>query len=238
MFNFVQIHCPYPYNLPVTVAWSLPIKDRIELLFLLNLLSFELLNYTIMKKYFLFLLLGWCSQVQAQELAVSPVKWLTFEEAVEKSKVEKRKIFIDVYTDWCGWCKVMDKNTFTDPKIAKLLNEKFYPVKFDAEQTADVTFRGTTFKFVPYGNKGSHQLAMALLNNQMSYPNFVFLDEEFRIIPIIQGYTSLPGYRKPEEFHIFVDFISGDFYKTIGLEDYQKEYKSPYTTAGGTSGGK
>jgi thioredoxin-related protein len=201
------------------------------------------MNYRKMKKYFLVAFLGWFGQVDAQVKVAeaSPVKWLTFEEAVEKSKTEKRKIFIDVYTDWCGWCKVMDKNTFTDPKIAKLLNEQFYPVKFDAEQTGDVEFRGTTFKFVPYGNKGSHQLAMALLNNQMSYPNFVFLDEEFRIVPIIEGYTSLPGYRKPEEFHIFVSFVSGDFYKKLAFQDYQKEYKSPYsqvTPSSGSSGGK
>lgn len=182
------------------------------------------------------MLLAW-SPLWAQE--PSPVKWMTFEEAVEKSKTEKRKIFIDVYTDWCGWCKVMDKNTFTDPQIARMLNEQFYPVKFDAEQTADITFRGTTFKFVPYGNKGSHQLAMALLNNQMSYPNFVFLDEEFRIIPIIQGYTSLPGYRKPEEFHVFVNYISGDFYKKIAFDDFQqKEYKSPYKPTGTQAGGR
>src|SRR6478609_1156618 len=70
----------------------------------------------------------------------SPVKWLTFEQAVEKSKTEKRKIFIDVFTDWCGWCKVMDKNTFSEPNVAKLLNEEFYPVKFDAEQTEDAVF--------------------------------------------------------------------------------------------------
>ena len=57
------------------------------------------------------------------------VKWMSFEEAVAKSKIEKRKIFIDVYTDWCGWCKVMDKSTFNDPQVAKILNEKFYPVK-------------------------------------------------------------------------------------------------------------
>src|SRR5436189_3917103 len=101
-----------------------------------------------------------------KHLAGSAVKWMTFEEAVEKSKTEKRKIFIDVYTDWCGWCKVMDKNTFPDPEVAKLLNEKFYPVKLDAEQTADITFHGTTFKFVAMGNKGVHQLAAALLNNQ------------------------------------------------------------------------
>src|SRR6188472_2721840 len=91
-----------------------------------------------------------------------PVKWLTFEQAVEKAKTEKRPIFIDVYTDWCGWCKVMDKNTFSDPQVSKLLNEKFYAVKFNAEQHEDVVFQGTTFKFVPGGGKGYHQLAAAL----------------------------------------------------------------------------
>ncbi|MBS1506568.1 MAG: DUF255 domain-containing protein [Bacteroidetes bacterium] len=169
--------------------------------------------------------------------ATTTVKWMTFEQAVEKSKTEKRKIFIDVFTEWCGWCKVMDKNTFPDPEVAKLLNEKFYPVKFDAEQTEDVVFRGTTFKFIPYGNKGTHQLAAALLNNQLSYPNFVFMDEEFRIIPIIQGYTSLPGYRKPEEFHIFLSFVSGDFYQKLNIQDYQKQYKSPYNTSTQTGAG-
>jgi thioredoxin-related protein len=166
---------------------------------------------------------------RAQETGASPVKWMTFEEAVEKSKTEKRKIFIDVYTDWCGWCKVMDKNTFTDPQIARLLNEKYYAVKFDAEQTADVVFRGTTFKFVPFGNKGAHQLAMALLNNNLSYPNFVFLDEEFRIVPIFSGSTSVPGYRKPEEFHIFLAFVDGDHFKKLSIQEYQKQYKSPYS---------
>jgi len=164
-------------------------------------------------------------------LSGTAVKWMTFEEAVEKSKTEKRKIFIDVYTDWCGWCKVMDKSTFPDPEVAKLLNEKFYPVKLDAEQTADINFRGTTFKFVASGNKGVHQLAAALLNNQLSYPNFVFLDEEFRIIPIFQGYNSLPGFRKPEEFHIYLSFVALDFYQKVNVNDYQKEYKSPYTSS-------
>ena len=167
---------------------------------------------------------------QADNHFAGPVKWMSFAEAVEKSKTEKRKIFIDVFTEWCGWCKVMDKNTFPDPEIARILNEKFYPVKLDAEQTTDVVFRGTTFKFVAQGNRGYHQLAAALLNNQLSYPNFVFLDEEFRIIPIYQGYSSLPGYKKPEEFHLFVSFVSGDFYKKLNIQDYQKGYKSPYPT--------
>ncbi|MDZ7646274.1 MAG: DUF255 domain-containing protein [Cytophagales bacterium] len=195
-----------------------------------------------MKKYLLVVLLASFGLVRAQgtKTEATAIQWMSFEEAVKRSETEKKKIFIDVYTDWCGWCKVMDKNTFVDPQIVKLINEKFYAVKFDAEQTGDVNFRGTTFKFVPYGNKGSHQLAMALLNNQMSYPNFVFLDEEFRIVPIIEGYTSLPGYRKPEEFHVFVSFVGGDFYKTVAFQDYQKQYKSPYGNqpTSGSPGGK
>ena len=152
------------------------------------------------------------------------VKWYTFEQAIEKNKTEKRTIFIDVYTDWCGWCKVMDKNTFNEPQVAKLLNEKFYPVKFNAEQTEDVVFNGTTFKFVPYGNKGSHQLAMALLNNQMSFPTVVFLNE---------NYTSafpIPGYRKPEEFHKYLMFFSEGYDKKgeHAWQDFEKIYKSPY----------
>src|SRR5688572_3161861 len=121
------------------------------------------------------------------------VQWMTFEEAVTKSKTEKRKIFIDVYTDWCGWCKVMDKKTFSAPAVAKLLNEKFYAVKFNAEQREDVVFNGTTFKFIEYGGRGTHQLAAALLNNKLSYPTVVFLDEDFKML------LPLPGYREAPE---------------------------------------
>ena len=144
--------------------------------------------------------------------AATTVNWLTFEEAVERSKTEKRKIFIDVYTDWCGWCKVMDKNTFQTAAVAKVLNEKYYPVKFNAEQREDVLFKGTTFKFIEYGNRGTHQLAAALLNNQLSYPSVVFLNEDFSIIHILKGYQKAP------DFHKIAEFIGGDHYKTVKME--------------------
>lgn len=156
----------------------------------------------------------------------SLVKWMTFEEAVAKSKIQKKKIFIDVYTDWCGWCKVMDKNTFNDPKVALILNEQFYPVKFNAEQTEDVVFNGTTFKFVESGRNGYHQLAAALLNNQLSYPTVVFLNEDFSMI------QPLAGFRKAPEFHMIAEFIGFDHYKTKKWTDWQSSYKSPYAAAG------
>src|SRR5450432_2145217 len=108
-----------------------------------------------MKKYLLGLAVGVILTFYAQAQVTastknltkveSAVHWMTFEQAVQKNKTEKRRIFIDVFTDWCGWCKVMDKETFNEPQVAKLLNEKFYAVKFNAEQTEDVVFNGTTF---------------------------------------------------------------------------------------------
>lgn len=150
----------------------------------------------------------------------STVEWLSFEEAVERSKTEKRKIFIDVYTDWCGWCKVMDKNTFNNPKIAQYLNDNFYPVKFNAEQKEDIQFNGTTFKFVPSGRRGYHELAAALLNSKLSYPTVVFLDENFAMI------QPLPGYQKPDQFEKIVKFIGGDHFKNTSWKEWQADFVS------------
>ncbi|MDZ4716437.1 MAG: DUF255 domain-containing protein [Cytophagales bacterium] len=177
-----------------------------------------------MKRYFIGLLLvGFAGSAWSQE--AGPVKWMSFEQALEKSKTEKRKIFIDVYTDWCGWCKVMDKNTFSEASVAKVLNEKFYPVKFDAEQTGDVQFDGRTFKFIPQGNNGVHELAAALLNNQLSYPTVVFLDEDFKMI------QPLAGYQKAPEFHRIIQFIGEDHFKKMKWSEFQTVYKSPYPEA-------
>jgi thioredoxin-related protein len=160
------------------------------------------------------------------------VKWMTFEEAVEKSKTEKRKIFIDVYTEWCGWCKVMDKNTFNDPEVAKLLNEKFYPVKFNAEQTEDVVFKGVTYKFIASGNKGTHQLAAALLNNQLSYPTVVLVEEDFKSV------SPVAGYRKADEVHKMLTYFAFNHFKNgaNALQEFEKVYKSPYAAPVSNSG--
>jgi thioredoxin-related protein len=162
---------------------------------------------------------------------VEEIKWMTFEEAVEKMKTEKKKIFIDVYTDWCGYCKVMDKKTFSDPEIIKTMNANFYAVKFNAEQKEDVVFKGNTYKLIASGRGSYHQLAAALLNNQLVYPNFVFLNDEFQIIPVLPGSTSVPGYYKPQDFHPMMSYVSNEIFKKMTLEEYKKVYESPYASA-------
>ncbi len=151
--------------------------------------------------------------IQAQ---TENVTWLTLEQALEKSKTDKRPIFIDVFTDWCGWCKVMDQKTFSQPNVARLLNEKFYAVKFNAEQKGDVVFKGHTYRFVSQGRNGYHELAAALLNNQLSYPTVVFLNEDFGMI------QPIPGYHEAKEFYQMADFVGSGKYKAIPWTDFQK----------------
>jgi thioredoxin-related protein len=150
-----------------------------------------------------------------------PVKWYTVEEAYALAKKEPRKILIDVYTDWCSWCKVMDKNTFSNPIIAEYMNKNFYPVKFNAEQKTNVTLNGKTYKFVASGNRGYNELAAELLNGQLGYPSVVFLDEQTKMIQPLQGYIKAP------QFDGIIRFIGEDFYKTKKWEEFQTDYTSP-----------
>lgn len=148
------------------------------------------------------------------------VEWITFEEAIELHKENPKKLLIDLYTDWCGWCKVMDRETYSNAMLSSYINENFYPVKFNAEQKESVEFVGHTFKFIPSGRRGVHELAAALTNNQLSYPTTVFMDEDLRIIQPIAGYL------KPKQMEPILNFIGDNHYKTIPWEDFKKEYKS------------
>lgn len=144
------------------------------------------------------------------------IKWYTWEEAHELSKTAPKKVFIDLYTDWCGWCKKMDQSTFQDIKIAKYLNENFYAVKFNAEQTGAITFNEHNFEFVSNGGRGYHQLAYALLDGRMGYPSFVMLDETFARIMIS------PGFKQPDQLIKELTFAKEEKYKSMSWDDYLK----------------
>ena len=148
------------------------------------------------------------------------VKWYSWEEAVEASKIEKRKIFVDVYTDWCGWCKRMDQTTFSDPGIVAYLNENFYPIKLNAEQKEAIRYNGHTFKYVPYGRRGYHELAATLLNGKLAYPTVVFMNEDFQIMQRFATYLNV------SQFDMIMRYLGEDLNQEISWEAYQKQYKT------------
>ena len=88
------------------------------------------------------------------------INWLTWEEALEKNKVEKKKFLVDVHTEWCSWCKKMDARTFQKELIASFVNEHFYAIKFDAEQKEDIIYDNKVYSYVSgFGKRGYHELA-------------------------------------------------------------------------------
>jgi thioredoxin-related protein len=149
------------------------------------------------------------------------IEWLSWEQAVTKMEKEPRKIMVDAYTDWCGWCKRMDATTMVDAGIIKLINEKYYAVKLDGEYKKDIVFKGRTYKFVAVPNqRGYHELPAELMGGKMSYPTLVFLDEKFGII------QPLPGYQEAKSLEPILAFFGTDSYKSTQWETFSANYKS------------
>jgi thioredoxin-related protein len=153
----------------------------------------------------------------AQEHKNDPkgIQWMSFKEALQKSATNPKKIYMDIYTGWCGWCKKMDASTFTDPAVIKFMNDNYYAVKLDAETKDTIVYKDKKYAFVPAYK--ANEIAAYLLNGQMGYPTSVYLDEHQNPI------TAVPGYNSPEQLLPILKYFAGDFYKTKKFEDFQKD---------------
>jgi len=122
-----------------------------------NLLLFSTVGMVFLSITFL----GFKASPTSSEITTTEIKWYTLEEALEAQEKNDKKIFIDMYTDWCKWCKVMDQKTFTDQAVIQYMNENFYAVKFNAEQKEAINFLGYI-----KGYKAPAQF-LSLLKNQV-----------------------------------------------------------------------
>ncbi|NND16311.1 MAG: DUF255 domain-containing protein [Eudoraea sp.] len=148
--------------------------------------------------------------VQAQQ-----VQWISWDQASEiVATGTDKKVFVDVYTDWCGWCKRMDKDTFQNAEVAKYMTENFLMVKLDGEAKENIDYKGRTFKFVASGRRGYHELAATIMRGRLSYPTVVFLDEKMNLI------TPVPGYQKPEPFLNIARYFGDNIFKEKDWKTY------------------
>ncbi|WP_035804153.1 thioredoxin family protein [Lunatimonas lonarensis] len=135
-----------------------------------------------MKQWLVVFLLACSVQLS---MAQEKINWYTFEEVIQLAEQNPKMILVDVYTDWCGWCKKMDKETFTDKQVIAYVNENFYAVKLNAENKKNkFTFRGKEYS----------EEDMARAMRVRSYPNFVIMDAA------MENITQLPGYREARPF--------------------------------------
>ena len=145
------------------------------------------------------------------------IEWISMEKALELCKTNPRKIYIDFYTDWCGWCKKMDRDSFTDQKVVREMNAHFYAVKFNAEGREKLTVNGQVYSYSPDQHINSFTLAM--LDGQIGYPTSVIMGEKGEKI------TSVPGYQEAPMLVEILSYFGNNKHLTESFETFQKSGK-------------
>ena len=128
------------------------------------------------------------SYLKAQTEKDGLVTWLSIQEAQQKNKEVQKPFIIDIYTDWCGWCKHMMKTTYSNAGIANYINSNFYPVKFDAETKDTIEYNGKIYKPTSKEPKTPHELAIKFLGTSLSYPSTMFVTNNFEYNLLSQGF--------------------------------------------------
>ncbi len=149
------------------------------------------------------------------------IQWLPIEDALEKCKENPKKIFVDVYTDWCTWCKKMEASTFMHPTIVEYINENFYPVKLDAEMKQNLLFNNKEYGFLPTeGRNGVHEIALYLTRGRLNYPSVVFLDEG------MSNPQPIPGFQNPVRMDKLLKFFGENYYLQVDWGLFNQLYES------------
>jgi len=140
----------------------------------------------------------------AMNASASTLAWQTYDRGIEQAATLNKKILLDVYTDWCSWCKKMDKEVYVDETVTTLLKEKFIVVKLNAESSKTLTHDGIVYT--------EQQFATAL--GITGYPTTVFFEPNTKPITLVSGYM------EPATFTNVLRFIGEDHYKSISYEEY------------------
>jgi len=130
------------------------------------------------------------------------VSWVKIDKVEGLVKKKPKKVIVDVYTSWCGPCKMLDRTTFKDAEVVKMMSDNFYSVKFNAEGPDPVKFNGKTYTNSKYnpakksGRNGQHSLTPTF--GIRGYPSIIILDENMKII------DKASGYLKPAQMKAFL----------------------------------
>ena len=188
-------------------------------------------NRSMMKKTILILLIAvlGVNLSTAQKKANNKINWVTFEEAVKLQKKNPKKIMVDVYTVWCGPCKMLDKNTFQNQDVVDYVNKNYYAVKFNAQGNSEIKLKDRVFSNPGYNpanaqrRNATHELARYF--RIQAFPTIVYLDEGANFI------TGIRGYQKPQELELYLKMFKENKHKDMKTQDEFIAYAKAFVPA-------
>lgn len=134
----------------------------------------------------------------------------SFDEALKLAKSQNKMVIVDVYTDWCGWCKKMDKESYSNSDVKKIIDDNFILVRLDAEGSGTNKYQGKQYTNAELA--GYFQVS--------GFPTTVFLSPEGSIAEFSYDkikMKSLPGYYPLEEFKKVLEYFKAGKYKNTDL---------------------
>jgi len=166
-----------------------------------------------MKKYIMMVLMSLAvlssiscsgSKKETPKAAAGSVAWMAWDQAMATAQEEGKFIVVDVYTDWCHWCKVMDEKTYVDLAVAGLMKESFVAVKLNAERDNIVNFKGKAYT----------EIDLARNFDVSGFPTTMFLASDGAVIGKIPGYIEAPVFKK------ILEYLTSGSYKSMSLDQY------------------
>jgi thioredoxin-related protein len=139
----------------------------------------------------------------------SKLNWLSLGQGLTEARKANKKILVDVYTDWCGWCKRMDSDTYANPRVEAYLAKNYVVVKLNAESSVKHVYNGKEYT--------EQEIAGGF--GVTGYPTTLFLK------PTGEAITAYPGYADARDFGIVLSYIAEDHYLDTKFEEYAEGKK-------------
>jgi thioredoxin-related protein len=140
--------------------------------------------------------------------AANAVDWKGWNAGLSAASSSHRPVVVDVYTDWCRWCKQMDREVYARADVAQYLSAHFVTVKLNAESGELVTYQGRSLS--------ARSLASSF--DVSGYPTTIFLDASG------QHLANVPGYIEPAKFLLLLRYIGdGHMERGVKWDDYVKK---------------